>query len=132
MFNRAYEGNSGSHLGSFFSGLLIGGLAASAAMLFMAPQSGKKTRKILLRKTNDLRDQAADLLEEARDTAEDTLDRGMKTSRHLQKQARRMSQVARERVEPLQDRGQHLMRKQRGRMDGILSAGKKVMDRVGI
>ncbi|MBI4789145.1 MAG: YtxH domain-containing protein [Chloroflexi bacterium] len=132
MFNRGDKGNGGSQVGSFISGLVIGGLTASAAMLFVAPQSGKKTRKLFLRRTNDLRDQALDLIEDARETAQDTWSRGRETSRHLQHQARDLSRDARSRAAELSNRGQLVVKRQKGRMNGIRSVSKQVMDRVGI
>jgi len=44
---------------SFLGGLLLGGIAGAGAMLMMAPQSGKKTRKQLQRKSRKVRKQTA-------------------------------------------------------------------------
>jgi gas vesicle protein len=42
---------------NFLAGLLLGGLAGAATMLFLAPQSGKETRQKLQQKAIELRDQ---------------------------------------------------------------------------
>ena len=43
----------------FLGGLLLGSVAGAGAMLLMAPQSGKKTRKQILRKGRKIRKQTA-------------------------------------------------------------------------
>ena len=40
---------------SFVAGLLVGGLSGAGAMLLLAPQSGKKMRAQIQKKSNDLR-----------------------------------------------------------------------------
>jgi gas vesicle protein len=56
--------------GVFAAGLLIGGLAAGAAALLFAPQSGEKTRELIKEKSIELRDQAQMTAEEAMARAE--------------------------------------------------------------
>jgi gas vesicle protein len=56
-------------LAGMLAGLLIGGLAGAVAMLFMAPQSGKRTRAKIQRASNELREQAADTMEDAMEQA---------------------------------------------------------------
>jgi gas vesicle protein len=46
-------------------GLLIGSVAGAAAMLLMAPQSGKRTRAQIQNKTIELRDQATENIKKA-------------------------------------------------------------------
>lgn len=43
----------------FLGGLLLGGAAGAGAMLLLAPQSGKKTRKQIQRKGRKMRKQTA-------------------------------------------------------------------------
>ena len=60
--NDAYE-PAGSWVGPLVGllvGLLIGGLAGAMAMLFLAPQSGKKTRAKIEQLGHELREQTAD------------------------------------------------------------------------
>jgi gas vesicle protein len=46
-------------------GVLIGGLAGATTMLFVAPESGKRTRSLLKNKTIRLRDQTAKSIKKA-------------------------------------------------------------------
>lgn len=47
----------------FLSGIFVGGVAGALTMLFIAPQSGKETRKQIQQKALDLRNQATTTLE---------------------------------------------------------------------
>lgn len=47
------------------AGLLIGGLIGAGGMLLLAPQSGKKTRAQIKKKSLELRDQTTEALEDA-------------------------------------------------------------------
>ena len=49
----------------FLAALLVGGLIGAAAMLLLAPQSGKKTRAQIRRKGQDWREQTAGSVEDA-------------------------------------------------------------------
>jgi gas vesicle protein len=48
----------------FLAGILLGALAGAAAMLLLAPQSGKKTRRQIRRKGKALRKQTAGAIED--------------------------------------------------------------------
>ena len=45
-------------------GMLVGGLAGAVAMLLLAPQSGKDTRRQIQKKGIELRDRTSDLVED--------------------------------------------------------------------
>jgi len=45
--------------GTFFAGLIVGGLVGAAVALLLAPQSGRKTRKQILDAAEDVRDSAS-------------------------------------------------------------------------
>ncbi len=47
-----------------FVGMLVGGLAGAAAMLLLAPQSGKATRIQIQKKGIELRDQTSKIIED--------------------------------------------------------------------
>ncbi len=59
------HGNGMSNVRSAFIGMLIGGLAGAAAMLLLAPQSGKQTRDQIKLKGIELREQAAEGMKNA-------------------------------------------------------------------
>jgi len=46
-------------------GLLIGGLVGAGTMLFLAPQSGRKLRANIQKKTHELREHTADTVKDA-------------------------------------------------------------------
>ena len=58
--------NSGSEVGAFFAGFLVGGLIGAATALLLAPQSGEETRAQIRQKSFELRDKAEDAMDEAR------------------------------------------------------------------
>ncbi len=96
--------NDASEPGGFWagllSGLLIGGLVGAVAMLLLAPESGKKTRAKILRKSHKLRKQTAETMEDAVAQARGT---GRQIARDVRKQA-----------EELEQRGQALLAGQKG------------------
>jgi uncharacterized protein YjbJ (UPF0337 family) len=54
---------------NFLSGILLGVLIGAAIMLFYAPQSGRKTRRELRRRSMEIRDQATDTAEDLQNRA---------------------------------------------------------------
>jgi gas vesicle protein len=58
--------NDLSEVGTFFAGLLIGGLVGAAAALLLAPQSGEETRIMIKDKGIELKDRANEASEKAR------------------------------------------------------------------
>ena len=58
-------GSTLKYLWGFLAGLLAGGLIGAGAMLLLAPQSGKRTRAKIQRKSAELRKQTADTVEDS-------------------------------------------------------------------
>jgi len=111
MDNHGQEHETGAHnTWSFLAGLLVGGLAGAGAMLLLAPQSGKKTRAQIQRKSIELRDQATEAVEDAVAQA------GVK--------ARQITADVHEQAEALQQRGQDMLDEQRERLSTVVEAGK--------
>ncbi len=98
---------------SILIGLLIGGLAGAAAMLLLAPQSGKQTRAQIREKSIQLRDQTTasmkDALEQAR-VETDGLTAGV-----------------REKAGELKRQGKERLVRQMDRASAALDAGKKAV-----
>ena len=90
----------------FVAGLLLGGLAAAAATLLLAPQSGRRTQVRIRRASLDLRDQV-------RATSAD-----MASLIHAQ--ADRLQLEA----DKLQQRAEHLLDMQKERWAPVVEAGK--------
>jgi len=62
--NQDYEHPTNNTL-NILLGMLIGSVAGAVAMLLLAPQSGKNTRKHIQKKGMELRDRTNDMVEDA-------------------------------------------------------------------
>jgi len=107
------NGNNAKYVWGFGAGLLAGGLAGAGAMLLLAPQSGKKTRAQIRRKSSDLHEQTVKTVEDAVAQA-----RG---------KAHQIADDVHEQAGELQQRGQDMLDEQRGHLSKTLKdAGKAV------
>lgn len=97
----------------FLAGLLVGGLAGGGTMLLQAPQSGKKTRAQLRKKSIEMRDQTVKAVEGA---VAQTRDR-----------ARQISDDVHEQAGELQQRGQDLVDEQRDHLSKTLKGWGKAV-----
>ena len=59
--------NQGSHFIPVLKALVIGGLVGAGTMLLLAPQSGRKTRANIQKKTLELRDRTTETVKDAID-----------------------------------------------------------------
>ncbi len=64
--------DSGSEIGAFMAGFVIGGLVGAATALILAPQSGEETRAQIGAKSHELREASAQQYETARVRVHDT------------------------------------------------------------
>ena len=64
--------DSGSEIGAFMAGFVIGGLVGAATALIMAPQSGEETRAQIGAKSHELREAGVQQYETARVRVQDT------------------------------------------------------------
>jgi len=92
--NQEPEYNNNNVLG-ILGGLLIGSLAGAMTMLFLAPQSGKRTRMQIRQKSIELRDRTTEVLEDA--MAQVRLD-GKKITRDGRRKAKELLQQGQELV----------------------------------
>lgn len=109
-------------LGSFLSGLIIGGLVGAAAALLLAPQSGEETRTIIRDKSIELKDRAAETADEARARAE-------AAAADARARAEEVAQQARERAEELRRKGMEVYEDQRTKIELAVKAGKDAAQR---
>jgi len=93
----------------FLAGLLIGGLIGAGTMLLLAPQSGKKTRRQIRRKGEDLREQTVDAVDSE--------------IAKIHTKAREISTKIHIHAEDLQQRGQALVDQQKERWSPVVEAG---------
>lgn len=98
----------------FVAGTLVGGLIGAGAMLLMAPQSGKKTRKQLWQRGQDMREQTSDTIED-----------GMK---QVRTKAHKVSTKIHKQAEELQQRGQDVLDHQKERWAAVVEAGKTAVN----
>lgn len=78
---------------SFLSGVALGGLIGAGVALLLAPQSGHRTRRHIVRVAEDLTDSAregwGDASEEAKRTARDAVRKAERRGARLREAARR-------------------------------------------
>ena len=93
----------------FLGGLLLGNLIGAGAMLLLAPQSGKKTRRQIRRKGRKVRKQTAVILH---DGVDQIRDKTQQVTTSIQDQA-----------EGLQQQGQDVVEDQKERWGPVVEAG---------
>jgi len=79
-------------LGMLVVGIFLGGLIGSAVALLYAPTSGKKLRKKIAEKTDDIFDDAQDLYDSSKEKAEGLLKEGKKKAADLIDDAKKIVQ----------------------------------------
>lgn len=100
-------------LTGFLGGLLMGGVAGAGAMVLLAPQSGKKTRRQMQRKAREVREQTTGTIED-----------GITQART---KAHDVSTSIREQTATLQQRGHEVADEGMERVDTVVDAGKKAV-----
>jgi len=96
-----------------FIGLLIGGLAGAAAMLLMAPQSGKDTRKQIQERGIELRDRTTKMMDD--------------TMEQVRSKTNSITIDARKKINEIKQQGQELAVEQLDRVSDAADAGKKAI-----
>ncbi|HET55879.1 MAG TPA: YtxH domain-containing protein [Ignavibacteria bacterium] len=74
--------------GYFASGILLGAVIGSVVALLFAPDSGKRTRKKIQRKSDELMDDVVDYAKYSRDKAEKIVEEGKKRVEELMDEAK--------------------------------------------
>lgn len=80
-----------SNIVSIVAAFAIGGLIGAGIALLMAPQSGKRTRKIIMDKSMELRDKAVETAGDTRDRASKAFDGIAKNTRDRASSISKMS-----------------------------------------
>jgi gas vesicle protein len=112
MTDRNQEPERGSG-GSGFLGFLIGGIVGAIAMLFLAPQSGEKTREELRVGAQKLREQTDVVVKEKTD--------------QVRTRAQEFTAEARKKVDDLSKQGKDLAVEGLDRVSSAAEAGKKAI-----
>ena len=107
-------------LGSFLSGLIIGGLVGAAVALLLAPQSGEETREIIRDKSIELKDRAVETAEEARQKAE-------AAAAEARVRADQLAHEAKIKADELKERGTHFIEEQKAKAVEVIESGKEAV-----
>jgi len=75
--------------GSFFAGLILGGLIGAGLALLYAPQSGEETRKLIRKKALEAKKKALELKEEAAERLEEAKKEAKTKVEDFRKRAKR-------------------------------------------
>jgi gas vesicle protein len=111
--NTHAQENTVNQFGSFVAGLLVGGLSGAGAMLLLAPQSGKKMRAQIQKKSVELRKQTTEAVEGA--------------LTQVRAKAREITDEVHDQAEALGQRGQDVIDEQRDNLGTTLKdLGKAV------
>lgn len=93
--------------------MVVGGLAGAVAMLLLAPQSGKETRKLIQKKSLELRDRSTEMVED--------------TLAQVRSSVNKIALDGREKIEELKKHGQELAVEQLDNVSEAAQAGKKAL-----
>lgn len=107
-------------------GLLVGALVGAAVMLFVAPQSGKKTRALVQKRSRALADHARESVEDA---VEKTRDRAKDLSEQVHDRAKDLSEQVHDRADDLDKRRKAMLHEQKERVSDFVDKGKKALQR---
>lgn len=110
---QAPEYENTSNIGSVLAGLLIGAAAGAAAMLLLAPQSGRATRTLIKDKGIELRHRTTEMVDDA--------------MHQVRSGTEKLTIGGRQKVEELKQQGQELLADQLDRVSSAAQAGKKAV-----
>ena len=96
---------------SFIVGLTLGALVGTSAALLLAPQSGRRTRRQLARRAEELTDTAGEVLEDARDETRRIADRTAKETRKIAGRARDQADRTSDRLTDAVEKGRERLRR---------------------
>jgi gas vesicle protein len=96
---------------SFIVGLTLGALVGTSAALLLAPQSGRRTRRQLARRAEELTDTAGEVLEDALDDTRRIADRTAKETKKLAGRARDRADRTSDRLTDAVEKGRDRLRR---------------------
>lgn len=103
--------NHNNNAAGVATGLFIGSLIGATTMLFLAPQSGKRTRVQIQQKGIELRDQAAEKVEDA--------------LMQVRVESKKLSRTGRHKAKELMHQSQELVTEQLAHVSEVVETGKK-------
>lgn len=81
--------NENDKFGYFASGIILGAVIGSVIGILYAPDSGKRTRKRIVRKSDEIVDDVVDYAKASRDKAEEIVEDGRKKVDELLAEAKK-------------------------------------------
>lgn len=96
---------------SFIVGMTLGALVGTTAALLLAPQSGKRTRRQLVRRAEEIGDTATEAFDEAREETKRLADRTARETRRLAERARTRADRTSDRLGEAVDKGRERLRR---------------------
>jgi gas vesicle protein len=111
------EAHNGNGAGTFFKGLVLGGLAGAGLAILFAPRSGQETRDLIAHKSDELRGRVAE-------TASETRAQINGFAQRARLQAEEIVGEAKEGAATLQERGREYVRDRKARLERTANAAK--------
>jgi gas vesicle protein len=108
--NRAFQHHNNNVFG-VATGLFIGSMIGAVTMLFLAPQSGKRTRTQVQQKSLELRDKAGEVVED--------------TMAQVRLESKKLTRTGRQKARKLMHQGHDLLTEQVAHVSEVVGAGKK-------
>jgi gas vesicle protein len=103
--------NHNYNISGVATGMFIGSLIGAMTMLFLAPQSGKRTRAKIQQKSLELRDRAAELVED--------------TVSQVQKEGKKLTRTAQHKAKEIMHQGQDLVAEQFAHVSKAVETSKR-------
>lgn len=103
--------NHNYNISGVATGMFIGSLIGAMTMLFLAPQSGKRTRAQIQQKSLELRDRAAELVED--------------TVSQVQKEGKKLTRTAQHKAKEIMHQGQDLVAEQFAHVSKAVETSKR-------
>ena len=100
--NESYEPRGTARLvAGFAAGMLLGALAGGTAALLTAPQSGRRTRRLIRARSAALRDQA---VEAVNDTVDEARQQASRAVKNVQTEGRRVQRAVEDKTKQVRQR----------------------------
>jgi gas vesicle protein len=103
--------NHNHNISGIAAGLFLGSMLGAVTMLFLAPQSGKRTRVQIQQKSIELRDQAIEKVEDA--------------MTQVRMESKKLARSGRHKAKEILHQGQELVAGQLAHVSEVVETGKK-------
>ncbi|NLN59494.1 MAG: YtxH domain-containing protein [Deltaproteobacteria bacterium] len=119
----------------FLRGVIIGGVIGAVIGILFAPKSGRKTRKDIVRKTDEIVKKAKDEYEGALEKSKVVYESAIRKAKEIQLMAREKVEDVEDVVSDLAEKGRETLQENKTRLKKALDAGigafKEESDKTG-